>query len=44
MGDITECVRCEGSGLDPDGPGEGFHGSEYCKRCGGAGTREAGPT
>jgi hypothetical protein len=23
--DINDCVRCDGSGLDPDGPGNGFH-------------------
>lgn len=39
-----DCVRCGGLGKDPDGPGEGFHGSDLCRRCLGSGSQEAGPT
>ncbi len=42
--DFNACARCDGSGLDPDGPGNGLHGSDYCRRCAGSGRREDGPT
>jgi hypothetical protein len=44
MGDINDCARCDGTGLEPDGPGGGFYGTDYCRRCAGSGARQDGPT
>lgn len=42
--DINDCARCDGTGLDPDGPGNGMYGTAWCRRCAGTGSREDGPT
>lgn len=42
--DINDCARCDGDGLDPDGPNKGMYRTKYCRRCAGSGKREDGPT